>query len=340
MQNEEQEMTKTQVKGPNKNGRGKTKSECSTTSRKPGLGMIKERAEENDEWLALLTDKKLQIYDSHAVDYSSFNDTSKDEEILDALLPLHLRKNKPKKFKNKTKKEEKVEYKVEKDALKDFNKDLEPKLPACVEICEEDDSDGLSVSSESIYSRRMSTSTEVLTQASRQRKSSQETINLHESLTQVNAAEITTESAHENRRSGKNESQPHDTLSSFLKHYREQRSKDERLKRVQSQATIKTPKIDKNQQVNPESNKQDSFLPLLVDKQRLNQANTRSTDRRDFGTQKLPKIAFGKRRRKAFNAKKDPRFQKLVSSLTPSYNGEETTTFPFIVGKRRRSYTM
>jgi hypothetical protein len=299
-------MTRTQLKEQSEKVRSSRRSGCSTTSRKTGLDVIqRERSEaENEERIAFLRDKKLQIYDSHAVDYSRFRNSSRGEESL-----LHLRKNKQTKAKNRTKKETKVPS-FENEA----SKDLEHKFAAaCALVPEEDVGDFNSVHAESVSCKRFSaTADHILTES----LSTQP-------LTQTN---------------------PHDTLTSFLKHYREQRSKDERLKAVQSQAKFRKSRVDQ-QDDTKSSRKCLNFLPPLIRERK--QANKSDPDTKNYRTGKLPKIPFEKRRGKTPNDSRDPRFQKLVSALTPTYTGvtstttttTTTTTFPLIASKRRRSYT-
>lgn len=249
-------------------------SVVSLNSRRPGLEVIQEQYEEEN--VVSLNDKKFQIYDSHAVDYSRYATTTKK----------HV-ESKPKKTK-KTLKECPTEILPEK--TKETNKD------------------------------------------SSERKSP----NLKQEETE-------TPSRLDDRRCSVDSSmsclfprQPtHDTLTSFLKYYREQRQKDQRIKSIQSRAKVKTPK---NTEKKPNISRKDLFLPPIVVRHSENTGNPRTKNRSGRkGKQQLPKIVANQTH--VDNMGKDTRFEKLVSTLQPVYS-VETSSLSDIISRNGRSYTV
>ena len=279
---------------------------CSTfsvSSRRPaGLGIIQEKYEEAGETVVSLKDQRFKIYDSHAVDYSRYANVTKKS----SLPASDSKKTKPKDAKKKQQKELKD---TEKEADTLSTKECERKVESLSLTGEEEDTEYLSVSR--VESRRSS----------------------------LNSHRLSVESF-----SGsflKQPTQSHDTLASFIKYYRAQRQKDDKLKSIQSRAKVKTPRNTESK-AEHSSKKAESILPPI--RVRIRQTETTGSPQihKNRWKRQLPKVLSEKRKRhikKNIDSQKDPRFERLISTLEPVYNRGESTTLPLLVPRRKRSYT-
>lgn len=271
--------------------RSSRRSEFNTGSKKQGLEVIHEKSEDfEDNLLPINADKRLKIYDSHAVDYSRYADVTKKSRNKVKLPP------------------KKTKYKDGKELTVDVKTQQKPTIKDCEQKLQELSFTDKQHDQETGWIER--------------RRSSQ-----------FSARELSIDAL-----SGAFLRQPtHDTLGSFLKYYREQRTQDQKLKNVQSRAKVKTPINTEQKATSKPIKTWDHILPVISRKQQPN--NTGKPTVRSRWKRQLPKVLSSEKRKRHVDTGKDTRFERLLSTLQPVYTGE-TTTLPFLNARNTRSHTI